>query len=330
MKLLVVIVNYRSARYTLDCLHALAPQIQGLASARVVVNDNASGDDSMALIGSAIAREGWGEWASAVELPRNGGFAYGNNAAIRPALRSSDPPEFVLLLNPDTIPRPGALASLLAFLEQHPEVGIAGSRLEYEDGTQHESCFRFHTLATEIAHGLRLGIVSRLLRRRVEAPPLVNHPIPVDWVAGASMLVRREVFEAIGLLDEGYFLYYEETDFCLRARRAGWPSWYAPASRVAHLVGKSSGLTDRREALPRRPRYWFESRHRYFVKNHGRAYAWIVDLAWAVCFGLWRIRRRVQRKPDPDPPHLWLDFVRFAFWRRPRVSSTAAQELAGG
>ena len=80
-----------------------------------------------------------------------------------------------------------------------------------------------------------------------------------------------------------------------------------------------------REAAARRPRFWFESRRRYFVKNHGRTYAWIVDLAWAICFGLWRIRRRLQRLPDTDPPHLWMDFVRFSFWERPRVELTPTE-----
>lgn len=319
MNLLVVILNYRTAGLTVDCLRALSGQVDALPGTRVVVTDNASGDDSLQVISSAISANGWGSWATLMPLPRNGGFAYGNNAAIRAALE--DPglvtPDFVLLLNPDTVPRPGAVKALLAFMDSHPEVGIAGSRLEYEDGTQHHSRFRFHTVWSEIEHAAKLGIVSKLLSRRALAPPLVTEAHPIDWVAGASMMVRREVFEAIGLLDEGYFLYFEETDFCLRARRAGWPCWYVPESRVAHLVGKSSGLTDVREAARRRPRYWFESRRRYFVKNYGRTYAWVADLAWTACFGLWRIRRRLQRRPDEDPPHLWADFVRFSFIERP-------------
>ncbi|MBK9386737.1 MAG: glycosyltransferase family 2 protein [Planctomycetes bacterium] len=316
MRLLVVIVNYRSAELTIDCLRALASEVPQIAETQVVVTDNDSGDGEAARIASAIESEGWSSWARCRALPRNGGFAYGNNAAIEPALRSDDPPEYVLLLNPDTVPRPGALQALLAFLDAHPAVGIAGSRLEYEDGTQHHSRFRFHTIRSEIVDGLRLGFVTKLLQRHMTAPPLVLHDHPIDWVAGASMMVRKTVFDAIGLFDEGYFLYYEETDFCLRAARAGWPCWYVPESRVVHLVGKSSGLTDLRVRAARRPRYWFESRQRYFVKNHGRLYAFFANLSWALCYSLWRVRRRLQRKPDEDPPHLLADFVRFHFLRR--------------
>lgn len=316
MKLLVSILNYRSAELAVGCLRALAEEIPSIPGARVLVPDNDSQDGSVERIQAAIAEHGFGAWASCVALPRNGGFAYGNNAVIGPALASAEPPEYVLLLNPDTLPRPGAVRTLLDFLERHPEVGIAGSRLEWADGTQHHSRFRFHSIWSEIDGGLRLGLVSRLLARRALAPPLALEAHPIDWVAGASMMVRRAVFEAVGLLDEEYFLYFEETDFCLRARRAGWPCWYVPESRVAHLVGQSSGVTNVHEGLRRRPRYWFESRRRYFVKNHGRAYALACDLAFALCFATWRIRRLVQRKADEDPPHFLADFVRFSFLER--------------
>ncbi|MBL8861144.1 MAG: glycosyltransferase family 2 protein [Planctomycetes bacterium] len=316
-RLLVVILNFRTAGLAIDCLEALAPQVEALPGSRVVVTDNDSADGSAERIARAIEDRHWGRWAECVALPRNGGYAYGNNAAIRPALLGPDPPEYVLLLNPDTVPRAGALRELIAFLDSRPEVGIAGSRLEYEDGTQHDSRFRFPSILTELDTGLRLGVVTRLVGRHTLPPPLGTESHPIDWVAGASMMVRRKVFEDIGLLDEGYFLYFEETDFCLRARRAGWASWYVPASRVAHLVGRSTGVTSLREPARRRPRYWFESRRRYFVKNHGRLYAWVADLTWAACFGLWQIRSRVQRKPDHGPPRLWSDFVRFNFLERP-------------
>lgn len=123
------------------------------------------------------------------------------------------------------------------------------------------------------------------------------------------MIVRREVFESVGLLDEKYFMYFEEVDFCLAANRSGWPCWYVPASRVVHLVGQSSGVTDTKRPPKRLPKYWFDSRRRYFLKNHGWLYAAIADAAWVVGFSLWRLRRVLQHKPDNDPPKLLSDFV---------------------
>jgi hypothetical protein len=311
MRLLIVIVNYRTASLTVDCLRSLSSEVANLQTSRVVVVDNASGDDSRQRIDEAIGASGWSPWAVLMPLESNGGFAFGNNAAIRPALASDDPPNHVLLLNPDTIVRPDAIRALLDFMDGNPSVGIAGSRLEHPDGTPQISAFRFHSIASELESGLRLGVVSRLLRKKVVAPPVPDAPCRVDWVAGASMIVRRAVFDAIGLMDEQFFMYFEEVDFCLRAARAGWPCWYVPASRVVHLVGQSSGVTDLKRARKRRPAYWFASRRRFFVKSYGRASVMLSDLAWATGYATYRVRRLVQRKPDVDPEHLLWDFVRY-------------------
>jgi GT2 family glycosyltransferase len=283
---------------------------------RTVVVDNASGDDSVSLIRAAIAERGWSDWAEVAAAPRNGGFAYGNNVAIRAALESSDRPEFVLLLNSDTVVRGGAVATLVHFLETHPDVGIVGSRLEDPDGTPQCSAFRFPTIRSEAAEALNVGIVNRLLHRHVILPGIPDAACAMPWVAGASMLVRREVFDAIGLLDEQYFLYYEEVDFCLRAARAGYSCWYEPASRVVHLVGRSSGVTERSTQVNRRPAYWFESRRRYFVKNHGRRYAAAVDVVWSSCYAVRRLLDVVRRRPNLDPPRLLTDYLKHSVFSR--------------
>jgi N-acetylglucosaminyl-diphospho-decaprenol L-rhamnosyltransferase len=313
VRLLISIVNYRTSDLVIDCLRSLAAEAEAIG-ARAVVVDNASGDSSDERIERAIAENGWSDWVALVRSDTNGGFASGNNAAIRPALESEQPPRYVLLLNSDTIVYPGALLALVAFMDARPDVGIAGSRLEDPDGTRQHSRYRFPSVWSELDSGLKLGLVSRVLRDHVIAAPWLEGPHRVDWVAGASMIVRREVFDDVGLMDAEYFLYFEEADFCLNARRAGWPCWYVPASRVTHLVGRSTGVT----CTPprRRPRYWFESRRRYFVKNHGRLYALLADAAWFAGFVSWRVRRVVQRKPDTDPPHMLLDFVRYNRSRR--------------
>ena len=140
-----------------------------------------------------------------------------------------------------------------------------------------------------------------------------DDPEQADWVSGASMVVRRAVLDAVGPMDEGYFLYFEETDFCLQARRAGWQTWYLPQAAVVHVAGQSTGLTGPHAKVARVPGYWFDSRRRFFSKNHGRAYAMAADLAWAIAHLSCRVRRWI--KPgDTDPPTLLRDFIRRSAW----------------
>ena len=114
-------------------------------------------------------------------------------------------------------------------------------------------------------------------------------------------------------MDEGYFMYYEEVDFCRRARRADWPCWYVPSARVVHLVGRSSGVTDPGMARRRRRATWFSSRRRYFLNHHGRLATVLADLAWSLGYASFRLRRFVVPKPVFDPHWLLWDFVRFNF-----------------
>ena len=307
---LVVIVNYRTAELAIESLCSLAPEVARSPSASVVVVDNDSGDGSAEAIAAAIKDQNWSAWVALVCAPVNGGFSYGNNLAIRPALASSTPPAFVWLLNPDTRVRPGALDQLLAFLTARPQAGIAGSSFEGEDGTVWPHAFRFPSLWSELAAGLRLGVVGALLKKRTTLLRMGDQAERVDWLPGASMMVRREVFTQVGLMDDGYFLYFEETDFCLQAARAGWQCWYVPQSRVMHMAGQSTGVTGQQAAVNRRPAYWFESRRRFWIKNHGWLYAAITDLVWVISFSIWKVRSAVQRKPRSDPPFYLRDFLR--------------------
>lgn len=302
MRLLIVIVNYRTADLTLGSLESLASEV-GPLDARVVVVDGASGDGSAERLDAEIKSRGWWSWVSLMPLTRNGGFAFGNNAAIRPALLESHPPEYILLLNPDTVVQPGALAAMTAFMQTRPLVGIVGCRLRNADGSSQRSAFRFPTILGEIEQSVRLGLVTSLLSRWVIAPPEAEEACRVDWVSGACMLVRAKVFQRLGLLDDGYFMYFEETDFCIRARRERWECWYVPQASVVHLVGQASGGK-------RLPAYVFESRRRYFVKNHGRVYAAAADFAWTCGHVIWKIQRAVRGLPDVDPPKTLTDFLR--------------------
>lgn len=320
-ELVVAIVNYCTPDLVIDCLRSLAEHRAECPSMAVVVADNASPDRSAEPIASAIAENGWGAWAELMRMPHNGGFGYGNNAIIRKHLLSPHPPKYIWLLNSDTVVRAGAITALLEFMERHPDVGAAGSRLEDPDGTAQHSAFRFPSIASEFEASIRLGVVTRLLDRWRIAPPIVDRDTSVDWLSGASLLIRSEVLRQVGDFDETYFLYYEETDLCRRLSEGGWRCWYVPESRVVHLVGKSTGVTARNSRPKRRPDYWFESRRRFFVKHHGRFYAALADLALAAGTSAALLRDMIQRRPSICPEHFLYDLARHS----PLFASTQVQ-----
>jgi N-acetylglucosaminyl-diphospho-decaprenol L-rhamnosyltransferase len=307
VKLLVVIVNYRVPHLVIDCLHSVADEIKRVPETFVAVCENGSGDDSPEIIRKAVEDNGWQNWCSFVASKTNLGFTGGNNLLIRPALQSPAPPDYVLLLNPDTVARPNAFKALVDFMDQNPEIGIAGSRLEDPDGTPQRSAFRFVSPLGEFEGQAQFGLVTRLLSRWVVAPPVVDNAFGTDWVAGASMLVRRAVFDQVGLLDEGYFTYFDDIDFCLAARKCGWPTWYVPTSRVVHLVGQSTGVNE----TPRRlPPYLLEARRRYFLKHHTPVYASMVDAAMIAGQALSRLKSLLTGKRGNRPPNQLADSIR--------------------
>lgn len=316
MRILVVIVNYRAAGHVAKCLDTLADERRLLPDLRVVVVDNPGGGDDVAQLQAHVRARAIGDWVEVRPMPRNGGFAYGVNAGVQPAMAGADAPDAFLLLNPDTWIRPGAIAQLAAFLDERPDVGIVGSRLEDPDGTRQAAHFRFPGVANTFADALSVGVVVRLLRRWATVPPFSDEPGPFDWLAGACMLVRREVFARVGPFDEAYFLYFEELDFFRRARALGIATWCDPRSRVVHLVGQSTGVTVRDRRPGRLPDYWFASRIRYFDKHHGRAYRFAIDLAYLLGKSLWHALRLLRGKPDLGPPHALRDHARAMFRRR--------------
>jgi N-acetylglucosaminyl-diphospho-decaprenol L-rhamnosyltransferase len=284
----VVIVNYRIGPLVVDCLASLQSELPTLGGGRVIVVDNASGDGSAALIRNAIAERGWSGWAELIELPRNGGFAYGNNRAIE-HVRNFEPAfGAIVCLNPDTVVCPGAIAELLAHLDGHPRAGIVGPTIENERGDLQLSALSFPSAWSELDSGAQLGPLSRLIGARSMSKMADDSAHSCDWLAGACFVVRREVFDTIGLLDEGYFLYFEETDFCWRAGRGGWACWFVPTARVVHFEGASTGIRDVRR---RRPAYWFASRRRLFTKLHGVWGLLLADALWALGRSTLQVRR---------------------------------------
>ncbi len=308
-RLLTVILNYRTPEMTLEAVAAALAAMEGIAGGINLV-DNDSGDGSFEFLRAALARRDWGTAQGGrvrlLQAGRNGGFGAGNNFGIRAGLADGSRPDLVYIQNSDAFPAPDAIARLIAALEADPDAGFAGSYIHGPGGEPHLTAFRFPSIASEFEGAVRLGLVSRLLGHRAIWRELPRGTEPVDWLAGASLLMRQDVLDRIGLFDERYFLYFEETDLCLRARRAGHHVLYVRDSEVAHIGGVSTGMKRWRRV----PRYWFDSRLTYFTKNHGRAYAAAATLAHVSGALLWRLRRAVQRKARVEPRLYLRDMLR--------------------
>jgi len=304
MKLFVAVLCYRVPDLTIECLQSLSREIQRVPGTKVGVCENGTGGAAAEQLAKAIEENGWSSWCELTVVYPNRGFTGGNNLIIQPLLDSADPPEYVLLLNADTIVLEHAVESLVQFMDDCPSAGIAGSQLLSRERKYQASLFRFFNVLTEFDRGLRLGFASKLLSSYVAPPPTASS---ADWVPGACMILRRSMLDEIGLLDEGFYTYFDDIDICLRARRAGWETWYVPQSEIIHFEGAA---TDIGRTPKRLPSYWFEARRRYFLKNCGKVHTALADIAFLCGLASWRLRRRIQRKPDFDPPHLLADSFR--------------------
>jgi GT2 family glycosyltransferase len=290
-ELAVIILNYRTPELVRDCLEALEGEIEPGIAALVVDND--SGDGSAEAIERLVSERGWSRWARVLRAPRNGGFASGNNAGIRAVHARA-----YVLLNSDTLVRPGALRSLGEGMKAHPRAGVIGAGMLDAAGRRDACAFRFLSPATELLRAANTGPLSRLLERAHPLMPETEVPLEVDWVGFACALIRRELIEAIGLLDEGYFMYFEDVDYCRRAREAGWSVVHWPGAKVVHLQGASSGITAAPSTIRRRaPRYYYEARARYFAKFYGRGGLWLANALWCCGRGISAAREALGRAP---------------------------------
>jgi GT2 family glycosyltransferase/serine acetyltransferase len=335
VRLAIIILNYRTPEMVIACLDSLRGQV-GPGMVTVVV-DNASGDGSADRIEAHVARSGYGGWARVQRSPINGGFAAGNNLGIR-----SVSAESYILLNSDTIARPGAIAGLLQGLAENPSAGIIGPGLEDREGALEQSCFRFPHPVSELIRAAGTGLVTRMLRRYDVPMELSEVPVEVDWLAFACVAIRRVVIEQVGLLDEGFFMYYEDIDYCHKVRAAGWKILYWPKPRIVHLMGGSSNITSSDPSRRRPPRYLYEARARYFAKYHGGAGLLAANALWIAGRAISRTRELVEgRQPlarDHEARDIWTNVLHPSAAAEPpraaggelRAQTSADERAAGG
>lgn len=277
----IIIVSWNVADLLAACLDSIAAGPIALREedtaplrAEVIVVDSASQDHTLSML-----RERY-PWVHLLPQTENVGFTRGNNIGLAAASG-----RLLLLLNPDTEVVGDALAQMAACLDAHPDAGIVGPHTLNSDGSTQSSRRRFPTLATGFFESTWLQSLAPrgLLERYYVAGPPDDAMLDVDWVQGSALMARREVYEQIGPLDEGYTMYFEELDWCRRARDAGWRVIYLGTADIVHHGGKS---TEQISAL--RHIYFNQSKIRYYRKHHGWAAAQSLRLFLLLLF-LWQI-----------------------------------------
>ena len=241
----IVIVSWNVRDLLRNCLRSVQSSVlSGDQTCEVWVVDNASSDGSADMVSAEFPS------VKLLRIESNLGFARGNNLALsamgfgqQHEFLQQTPPDFVFLLNPDTTIAPDTIRKLTEFLQLNPHAGGCGAQLSYGDGSFQHSAFHFPGLFQLFFDFFPLHqrlLNSRLNGRYSRSDYDGGEPFPVDFILGAAMMVRRVAIEAIGLLDESYFMYCEEVDWCWRFYDADWRFWCVPAARVTHFEGQSA------------------------------------------------------------------------------------------
>lgn len=248
MKLSIVIVSWNTADILAQCLESVFAHAPD-APFEVWVVDNASTDGSPAMVQQRFPQ------VKLLQNETNPGFATANNQAMRQCTG-----EYVLLLNPDTIVYAGALPTLVQFLDDNPQAGACGARLLNADGSLQLSCYPTPTLGREL---LRMFHLDGRVRYHMDSWD-TNTARPVEALLGACILARRHILEAIGLMDESYFMFSEEIDLCYRISQAGWAIFWVPQAQIVHLGGQSTRQVKTEMFLR-----LYEGKLRYMRKHYG-------------------------------------------------------------
>lgn len=261
----IIIVNWNTRDLLERCLRDVYQNSRNL-DFEVIVVDNASTDDSLTMLACNFPQ------VKVIKNPNNAGFSAANNRGIQVAQG-----RYYLLLNTDAFVHPGTLESMVKFMDERPEAGVAGCRLYYADGSPQRSCTSFPTLRTELFQVLwldRLFPRSRLFGHYWLSYWDYNSVHEVDSVIGACMMLRRDAVDKVGLLDEGYFMYSEEVDLCYRMKQAGWKVLYTPQATATHIWGGTSKRIQEKTTFLR----LYESRMRFFRKHYGRKTAFLYKI----------------------------------------------------
>ncbi len=307
-ELCIVIINYRTPDMVADCLASLFEQLQ--KNWAVVVVDNKSEDGSVEILKKWLKQYDTNNRVRLVASETNSGFSAGNNIGIREVEADN-----YLLLNSDTIVRSGAIAELMKCAAEHPEAGLVSPRLEWPDGRAQKSCFRYPTPISEFIVAAETGPITKLFKNHVIALEVSDDLVRPEWTSFACVLIKAEVLEKAGLLDEGFFMYFEDIEFCHRAKLAGWQIVHVPTAHIVHLRGGSSPVKSRAHENKRLPRYFYASRTRFYFLLYGRVGLTLANTLWLCGAAIRKLRDLFGKRARSLPEKKWLDI--WTDWSQP-------------
>ena len=318
----VIIVNYRSADLAIKAVASLfafpPPEIEF----DVHVVENASGGDDADALRTAIDEHGWGEQVTLYVEATNHGFGRGNNIALNAVKSRATTPDYAFLLNPDAVITHDVITPLIAEMRKADDIGFAGAAVVNPGGARARAAFRFPTIASIFASAVSFGPISRLFKSSEVALPPDTPTGPVDWVAGAALMIRFDALLALDFFDPSYFLYYEEVSLMLRGQRQGWHTIHVAEAVVEHVEGASTNVKSGRRERQRLPVYLYDSWRIYFGGNHGRLYLGAATIAWVAGAAMNHVIAAILRRQPVAPARffgdIWSIVIRPQLGLKPR------------
>lgn len=285
----VIVLNFRTPKITIDCLHTLEKEVSRSPGIRVILVDNDSGDDSVDLIRDAIRQNGWGRgWLDFRPFEKNLGFAGGNNAILRDLLASPVCPKYLLLLNSDTLVHEGCLDYCRLLMDRDPKIGAMSCQLFNRDGSVQNVCRLFPRPDRETARALGLPWIFPSLFSWADLEDSgwdrTKEARDVEWVGGAFMMLRATALRETGVLDEDFFFYGEDCELCYRMHRHGWRVRFDPGNSIVHLCGASSDGQRMRNRT--KDILTWKARFLTQKKCYGSLASWWIRTLYIVSFGI--------------------------------------------
>lgn len=302
----VIIVNYRTPEMLINCLSKMIATID-FNSVSICIVDNHSNDNSVNKLKAWLQDGGLTSRVSLICSPENGGFSAGNNIGIKAI--SAD---YYLLLNSDAYIEQSSIEVLLRAFERSPQIGLVSPRLQWENGKPQESTFKFFHPITEFVQQAKTGIFSTLFKRFVVAEPVCDDARYVQWASFACIMISADCLKEVGLLDEGYFMYFEDVEYCYRAQKHNYKVFHEPFARAVHLRGGSSSVKANIAKRKRLPKYFYQSRTRFYYQKCGLIGLLSANVFWYLGRGVSLMRELTGRKDfaaiEKQWKDIWLNF----------------------